>query len=236
MLMTAHGISPTLALWQYHRGRLGAPVLDKSSSPQLVQSACYAACQTMAGPDAWGWVERISWAVTIPGLPIAITGLLFIWLEQRRIARDLGRRPQLQVGFLPAKTRAPGEPIIPVETIEIKPAWNPGQEKSDPVTIDIACYNGGNRAARDVLYNIQVQRGFEMIATKPSQEEHVAVNPATRLHMWHYKDEVINPGDTTSFETTVAVMKGREKIKYYIEVSYDSGKLFSEHLITVRQE
>jgi hypothetical protein len=190
----------------------------------------------MAAPDAWGWVERISWAVAIPGLPTGLIGLWFVWREQRRIAKDLARRPKLQVGFLSAERKGPGNPIIPVETIEVEPTWRPGHEKSEPVTVNIACYNGGDRSARDVLFNIQVQAGFEMIATKPSQEEHVGVNPVTGLHMWHYIEAAIHPGDTTSFETHITVMRGRENIKYYLELSYESGKVFSEHLITLGQK
>ena len=89
--------------------------------------------------------------------------------------------------------------------------------------IHIACCNNGNRTARDVLYNISVQEGFDFIPTKPPQGEHVIRNPITGLAMWVSRDDFIHPHDIVTFETTVAVAKGREKVDYRVEVSYDYG-------------
>src|SRR5258708_29925467 len=69
--------------------------------------------------DFWTSVERISWWVAIVGFPVAIAGvflsywqLILVRREQRRIADQLSRGPDLQVGFevpIEAKFRMPTE-------------------------------------------------------------------------------------------------------------------------------
>ena len=185
--------------------------------------------------DWWQVVERVSWVVVIPasviGVPLAYIQLVLLRRDQKRIADDLARRPELEVGFLPVKKE--GTRMVPAKTISIKPRWRLGHEKSEPVMFHIACCNNGERTARDVLYNISVQQGFDWVPTKPPQGENVIRNPITGLSTWVSRDVYVHAHDIATFETTVAVAKGREKVDFHVEVSCDYGPLDVDLSLTI---
>jgi hypothetical protein len=58
--------------------------------------------------DPWQWVERATWIVTIAGVVVAIGTLWLLLQEQRRIGRELGRRPRIKIGLVVA-----GRPLVP---------------------------------------------------------------------------------------------------------------------------
>jgi hypothetical protein len=135
------------------------------------------------------------------------------------------------VGFLPIRTE--GKKNIPTPTLHIRPTWTPGEEKSNPVPLFVACCNNGNRSAREVLYNISIQQDFDLIPTKPSPSEQVIRNPITGLSMWVSRDAHIHPGDIATFETFVAVMQGRAQVNWSVEVSFDYGRLETPLTLTI---
>lgn len=177
------------------------------------------------GVEWWQVVERASWVIVITasviGVPFAYIQLRLLRKDQKRIADDLARRPRLDVGFFP--TRKVGAQNIPSPTLHIQPSWNRGQELSEPVTVQMACCNNGDRTAHEVVYNMAVQEGFEMAPLDETQREHVVRSPITNLDMWVEKDDYVHPGDIAAFETTAAVRRGRKKVDYRIEISHDYG-------------
>ncbi len=178
-------------------------------------------------PDVWGWVERVSWLIAIlafvVGLPFAIYQLIVLRREQKRIADDLDRRPKLEIGFFPIRNENGRN--IPSSSLEVKPVWVEGRDLSTPIIFQIACCNNGNRTAREVLYNISVEAGFELTDLTEDQRKHVIRSPITGLYTWVQKDDYVHVRDIAAFETTVAVHRGRKTVDYPIEVSYDYGRL-----------
>jgi hypothetical protein len=181
--------------------------------------------------DWWQVIEHLSWIGAIIATLAAVFGIPFAYIQlrllrgdQKRIAEDLARRPKLEVGFFPI--REENGRNIPSTSLEVKPIWSAGKDLSEPITLDIACCNNGNRTAREVLYNISVQEGFHLTddLTK-AQREHIIRSPITGLYVWVQKDEYVHAMDIAAFETTVAVRRGRKTVDYPIEVSYDYGRL-----------
>ena len=184
-------------------------------------------------------VERGSWVAAIVATVAAVVGIPFAYIQlrllrgdQKRIADDLARAPKLAVGFLPI--RKDGKANVPSESLTIKPTWQRGQALSEPIFVYLLCCNNGERTARELLYNIAVQEGFEMSALAGgSGEGKIQKNPISGLDFWTLKDAFIHPYDVASFEATVAVQRGRREVRYPIEVSYDYGSLATELVITV---
>jgi hypothetical protein len=58
--------------------------------------------------DVWQWIERTTWLVTIAGVVVAIGTLWLLLQEQRRIGRELGRRPRIKLGIV-----VPGRALVP---------------------------------------------------------------------------------------------------------------------------
>jgi len=189
--------------------------------------------------DWWQLVERGSWVAAIVATVAAVVGIPFAYIQlrllrgdQKRIADDLARAPKLAVGFLPI--RKDGKANVPSESLTIKPTWQRGQALSEPIFVYLLCCNNGERTARELLYNIAVQEGFEMSALAGgSGEGKIQKNPISGLDFWTLKDAFIHPYDVASFEATVAVQRGRREVRYPIEVSYDYGSLATELVITV---
>jgi hypothetical protein len=184
-------------------------------------------------------IERASWVAALVATLAALVGIPFAYIQlrllrgdQKRIADDLARTPKLVLGFLPV--RKDGKANIPSESLTIKPTWQRGEALSEPVFVYLICCNNGDRTARELLYNIAVQEGFEMRALAGgSGEGKIQKNPISGLDFWTLKDAFIHPYDMASFEATIAVQRGRRDVRYPIEVSHDYGSITTELVITV---
>src|SRR5438046_4262994 len=104
-----------------------------------------------AHSEFWVWIERISWAAVVVGLPIGIYQVMMLRNEQGRVARELARRPDVLVGFHPL-TESHGKKMLQ-QTTDVTATWQPGSHLSDPVQFTIVCHNAGDLTARNVLYN-----------------------------------------------------------------------------------
>jgi len=162
-------------------------------------------------------------AASVIGLPFAYAQLRLLRKDQRRIADDLARRPKLEVGFFPIRKEEGSN--IPSSSLEVTPVWKDGKDLSEPITFNLACCNNGSRTAREVLYNISVQEGFELTDLTEDQRKHVITSPITGLYTWVQKDDYVHVGDVAAFETAASVQRGRKTVDYPIEVSYDYGRL-----------
>ncbi|MDE3074881.1 MAG: hypothetical protein KGJ86_05585 [Chloroflexota bacterium] len=70
--------------------------------------------------------------------------------EQQRIAAEVSKRAEVFTGF---PWPPPNSQILYCQWGE-KPTWLPGQEKSEPVAIDLSSYNAGQKSAHNLLWNI----------------------------------------------------------------------------------
>ncbi len=131
--------------------------------------------------DFWTSVERISWWVAIIGFPVAIAGvflsfwqLILVRREQRRIADQLSRGPDLRVGFeVPIRaafvTPADNEVVeitvaapVLVDSLDV-----PTPVQSDnPILVDIkiVTFNAGELGAHNLLWNyVLLQIGVDVV-------------------------------------------------------------------------
>jgi len=105
-------------------------------------------------PDVWAWVERVSWVATLVGLPFVLIPVYLLWRDQRRLARELTRRPVIEFGFIPDDSVEPPRPL-PRE-MTVSPRWTPGTTVSEQVDVMLAARNVGSRTARELIFNVWV--------------------------------------------------------------------------------
>jgi hypothetical protein len=180
--------------------------------------------------DWWRVSERGSWLAVILATVFGLIQLNLLRKDQKRIAKDLARRPKLELGFFPVESI--GNANKPSPRVTIKPTWKTGQEVSDPVTITFACCNNGDRTARELLYNISVQEGFKMTSHSGSVGR-VVRSPMTGLNMWVYDQPYIHPQDISSFDGPFEILRGRSQVQFRLEVSSDYGSQGSDLTILI---
>jgi hypothetical protein len=115
----------------------------------------------------WVWFERLSWFVALAGFPLLLYQVRVLLREQRRLADELGMRPEIAFGFLPderllgeilRRASEPGRPQLPKE-YTVAPQWPTGQSVSTPVSVTFVAVNVGARTARNVRFNLQFGSG-----------------------------------------------------------------------------
>jgi hypothetical protein len=100
----------------------------------------------------WRWAERVSWIVTTLGVAVGVMQLGFILHQQRKIAADTARRPDLFVGFMLGADTARPQGSLTTETT-IRPTFAPEATYSEPIELEMRSYNQGRRTAHHVLLN-----------------------------------------------------------------------------------
>jgi hypothetical protein len=184
---------------------------------------------------SWGWIdiERTSWWVTIVGLPIALV-LLFL------AVRQLARRPNVLVGFLPANASTGRR--TPTKQTEITAHWEQEELYSKPVTLKFAAYNAGNASAQHLLYNILFPANFDfLLDLKRSKEvfearqvpavddspfwvvrekgEIFQPSPIDGRPLWVHQDASLHSRDMTTFTTDIKVPRDEKTFVVEMEVS-----------------
>ena len=120
--------------------------------------------------DVWGWlqgnggaiwqgVERASWVIAITLLPLGLVQLWFVWQEQRRIVRELTRKPDLRVGFMSSGGKL--EDVSYVVT-----QWDGNTHRSAPIELKIWSRNIGTRSAHDALVTLIFPKDVAISQTK----------------------------------------------------------------------
>ena len=167
-------------------------------------------------------VERLSWIAIVVGFPIAIYQVIMLRGEQRRVAHELARRPEVLIGFYPF-TESHGKKILQHET-DITATWQPGNPMSDPVEFTIVCYNAGERTARNVLYNFKFERQFEYLTkiSKPAEHGRFVKSPDDGRPLWLIVgNEHIHPEDSAPFTTAISIPQRTPFITINADVSMD---------------
>src|SRR5207302_1867063 len=115
--------------------------------------------QNLLANITWQGVERASWVIAITLLPLGLAQLWLVWQEQRRIVRELTRKPDLQVGFFGIGGKL--EDVAYVVT-----QWDANTKRSGQIELKIHSHNVGTRSAHDGLVNLIFPAETSIIQTK----------------------------------------------------------------------
>jgi hypothetical protein len=115
--------------------------------------------------DVWKWVERASWVIALVLFPAAIYQLVVLQRDQRRLADQLTKKPDVRVGrrILPPNSVPGTIPRIELQFV-VAPQWQEGAALSDVVKIPVEAVNVGNRTAHNVLVNIVFPKLVHFVA------------------------------------------------------------------------
>jgi len=137
------------------------------SAFDLLKPSAAATGSTVGGTDFWRFVERASWVVTVVGIIAVVWQLMVsvaeqrhIAAEQKRIADDALKRPEIIVGFAQGAALADSPPRLPT-SCEIAPTWSTGEALSHPVDLQIVLFNKGQRSGHHALVNITFPPGID---------------------------------------------------------------------------
>jgi hypothetical protein len=186
-------------------------------------------------------IERISWWVAIVGFPVAIAGvflsfwqLILVRRDQTRIAEQLSRRPDLQVGFEIPLQAAPRNLADdePLEITVAKPTLIDNLEAATTVQPDgwaladvkVKTYNAGDLVARNLLWNYAllpigaeaVTTGTKWIARRDAEGPFRLITTAD-----HLQPDVVEPH---SMRLRVAQGVSKVFIHYSIQSDEVRGK------------
>jgi hypothetical protein len=114
--------------------------------------------------DVWKWVERASWVIALVLFPAAIYQLVVLQRDQRRLADQLIKKPDVQVGrrILPPNSPPGTIPQIELQFV-VAPHWQDGAAFSDVVKIPVEAVNVGNRTAHNILVNLVFPKHVQFV-------------------------------------------------------------------------
>jgi len=138
----------------------------------------------------WLWIERASWIVTIVGLFLGLGTLVLLLREQRRIARELGRRPFVKLGLV-----IPGHKLVPQE-FEVSHTFVQGASGQARLQFGFGVANEGDRTAHqlhhELIFPASIAQAWSMDGhsfTDGSGYTHVSWDPVDlhpRSGLTHY--------------------------------------------------
>lgn len=117
------------------------------------------------GWDLWVWVDRASWVIALVLFPAAIYQLIVLQRDQKRIADELTKQPDVRVGL---RTQEPGQLPAIESDFKIAAIWQAGSPLSDVVTIPLSAVNVGSATAYDVLINVLFPNSVQLVQGPPS--------------------------------------------------------------------
>ncbi|HEX6349356.1 MAG TPA: hypothetical protein VF160_08190 [Candidatus Dormibacteraeota bacterium] len=155
--------------------------------------------------DGWWWAERLSWIVTLLGLPAVFIAIL-----------QLVRRPKVRVGF----PRDPGGTARRLATLsdstEIDIHWAAGAQLSDPVQISVVVMNDHEASATALDVNFEVRYPIALVPVPTPLPQ-----PPGMPNIWSISrhDIVLNPGAIYWIRTTFRVPAGTTQVPLFAIVS-----------------
>jgi hypothetical protein len=130
----------------------------------LVAFVVLIAVSLALGWDLWVWVDRASWVIALVLFPAAIYQLIVLQRDQRRIADELTKQPDVRVGL---RTQEPAELPAIEPDFKIAAIWQAGSPLSDVVTIPLSAVNVGSATAYDVLINVLFPTSVQLVQGPP---------------------------------------------------------------------
>lgn len=159
--------------------------------------------------DGWLWIERLSWLISIVGIPSLVFGLL-----------ALTRRPSVDVGFFPLSRgrrffRMVARPSNQIHLPKIN---------SNPVTLRLVVANVGRTTARELLVNFSFPTLTVNQLSVPSGARQVIQHPASSYPLWAYHVDHIHPGVHHFSEVHLLAIASPSTIPVEYEVSMADAK------------
>jgi len=140
--------------------------------------------------NLWVWVERASWVIALILFPAAIYQLVVLQREQRRLADELTKQPDVRVGVRAPEPQA--EPVIEAE-FKVPMHWQADAPMSDLVTLPLSASNVGKRSAHNVLVNLVFPQQVQLVPGQFPSEQfrdepqygrwRVMINEVRTLHL-----------------------------------------------------
>jgi hypothetical protein len=115
----------------------------------------------------WIWVERASWVIALVLFPAAIYQLVVLQRDQRRLADELTKKPDVRVGL---RTQEPGGPPGIDPNLKIAVHWQPDTPMSDVVKLPLSAVNVGSLTAHNVLVNVTFPKQVEFVMGPPQSQ------------------------------------------------------------------
>ena len=154
--------------------------------------------------DGWLWIERLSWLVSIVGIPSLVFGLL-----------TLIRRPSIDVGFFPLNRGRRFFRMVKQPSNEIHMP-NPN---SNPLTLRLVVANVGRTTARELLVNFSFPTLSVTQVSVPSGAPPVVLHPGSRYPLWAYHIDHIHPGVHHFSEVHLLAIRSPSTIPVEYEVT-----------------
>lgn len=121
--------------------------------------------------NLWVWVERASWVIALVLFPAAIYQLVVLQRDQRRLADELTRKPDVRVGRRTLQPGAPpGTPPGIESEFKVAAHWETGSTMSEVVKVPVEAVNVGSRTAHNVLVNVVFPRQVEFVTCPAAAE------------------------------------------------------------------
>jgi hypothetical protein len=115
----------------------------------------------------WKWVDRASWVIALVLFPAAIYQLIVLQRDQRRLAEELTKHPDVQVGL---RIPIPGAKAGIQPNLKIPVKWQPDANTSDVVRVPLSAVNVGARTAHNVLINLIIPRQVKFVQSPAMPE------------------------------------------------------------------
>jgi hypothetical protein len=110
--------------------------------------------------DLWKWVERASWVIALVLFPAAIYQLVVLQRDQRRLADELTKHPDVRVGL---RTQIPGSLPRTDPNLTVSAHWQPNSNMSDVVKVPFSAVNMGTLTAHNVLINLVFPKPVQFV-------------------------------------------------------------------------
>lgn len=162
------------------------------------------------------------------GLVLAVPQLWFLVREQRRIAEDLARRPDIHIGFTRGRIEKGQMVEAPSRVLAVIASFQDQAEYSQYFQGRIILLNAGMRSARDVVFNLRHNDDMSVVQLNQSafvDEDGVKILPLTT--------PFIHPLDYYFVELLIGVRRGVRSVEFTctITMSDDAERIYPLRLI-----
>ncbi len=179
----------------------------------------------MFAADAWLWVERITWIVTIAGVVATVSTLVLLLFQQRRVAEELSRRPRIRLGFV-----IPNRTLDPKNFAERRVIYRRALVDG-PHRIGFGIANEGERTAFGLIHELIFPASVEAIQSWDGRgyddsagSHHLQWGPDDlhpRSGVTHYAYLTIEPKIQQIQVTTIATFRDAPRVEAKIELALE---------------
>jgi hypothetical protein len=184
------------------------PEEGRASGAQLVFAACLVfgivAVAVFAGVgtapfnvlldkdgSVWIWAERLSWLAALIAIGIGLPQLQILIREQRRIATEFSRRPELMVELVWSVWATESAGPKPDSSEASPPVLYIPTPRRASVVIEVTTENVGGRTARNIQWDVGVDKVDLLEARQSSSHDwqHVTTNSVS------HNEQQLHPGE-----------------------------------------